>query len=176
MKKTFVVILTVLLCFTFTSCKRNSAGTVASQTANEWSHGKIYGNTYISEFAGIKFTKDVDWEFIENKQFPEIEMTAKHKAVDTVEVIIQKTDETSLKKLIEDSRKKYEDLKYNVTGIQKKKLYGKEHFSFDGRLTDAPFDFRCYQRIEGDYVITINIFSTFDSIEKIESMFSELTS
>ncbi len=173
MKKIILLFLAFVLSFCFCGCQE----VVHNDENKEWAPGYIEDDTYINEFAGIKFVKNSAWAFHKNLgvygENPTYDMVADSTAINHVEVAFVQAQNAK-----QDSAEEYlENMiemipRWEFDDITEKYFCGQKYFCVDGTLSVN--NYRCYTRAINNYIVIVNIFAVDMDISEIEGMFCKI--
>ena len=181
MRELIALILSIVVLLCLCSCDASygssSDGILSESTGEnkEWAPGYIEDDTYINEFAGIKFVKDDAWVFDKkldaNGKGPALDMAADSAAINRVEVAFVQAQspinaEECLRNMLEITPG------WEFGAITERSFCGQKYFCVDGTLSVNRY--RCYYRAINNYLVIINIFAVDVDISEIEAMFCKI--
>ncbi len=174
MRKIISLFLAFVLPFCFCGCQE----VVHNDGNKEWAPGYIEDDTYINEFAGIRFAKRGGWLFEDiesgaDSNGPVYDMVACSTAINRVEVAFvqaQSSKQNSAKEYLENMIEIVPGWEFG--DITEKSFCGQKYFCVDGTLSVN--NYRCYTRAINDYVVIVNIFAVDIDTSEIEAMFCKI--
>lgn len=172
MKKLFSLFLALVLLLCLYGCRKP----VYNYENREWAPRYIDDDTYINEYAGIKFVKNNAWIFEKeldtNDEGPILNMVADN-SINKVEISFVQVQSQK-----QDFAKEYLENMIDILpgwefdNIIERNFCGQRYFCVNGTL--GVNNYRCYTRVINDYMIRVNIFAVDIDMSDIEAMFYEI--